>query len=372
MFVDWFDPAFRAGGPIRSCVNFVSHLHDDYELFIYTGDTDLGESQPLRGVEKNKWTEYKNWAQVYYSSAQERSIGKIYRIIKEVSADYIYLNSMYSLKFSLFPLFLKRLNLVSSNMVLAPRGMLKASALSFKQRKKKTFLSILRWFGFANLVQFQATDEQECRDIKQFFPRANFQLAPNLPGAVENTSLPLSKEEGRVKILFVGRIHPIKNLLFLLEILPNLKGEVQLSIIGAKESEEYWTKCQDLINRLPANISVDYLGEMEHHLILKQLEEHHLFVLPTLGENFGHAIFEALSKGRPVLISDQTPWRHLESTNAGWDISLASPNLFEKALKTVISWKQNEFDQVSLASLNLARKFIAESSIKLSYHKLFS
>ena len=34
-----------------------------------------------------------------------------------------------------------------------------------------------------------------------------------------------------------------------------------------------------------------------------------LFVFPTLGENFGHVIFESLEASTPVLVSDQTPWK---------------------------------------------------------------
>jgi glycosyltransferase involved in cell wall biosynthesis len=34
-----------------------------------------------------------------------------------------------------------------------------------------------------------------------------------------------------------------------------------------------------------------------------------LFAFPTLGENFGHVIFESLRVGTPVLLSDRTPWR---------------------------------------------------------------
>ena len=49
----------------------------------------------------------------------------------------------------------------------------------------------------------------------------------------------------------------------------------------------------------------------ERETIVEALGRSDLFLLPTGGENFGHAIFEALACGVPALISDQTPWRGL-------------------------------------------------------------
>ena len=44
--------------------------------------------------------------------------------------------------------------------------------------------------------------------------------------------------------------------------------------------------------------------------------------MPTTHENFGHAVVEAWAHGRPVLLSDQTPWRGLAELDLGWDLQL--------------------------------------------------
>lgn len=44
---DWFDPAFRAGGPVRSLVNLVDLLHSDYNFRIICGNQDYGSEEPL-------------------------------------------------------------------------------------------------------------------------------------------------------------------------------------------------------------------------------------------------------------------------------------------------------------------------------------
>ena len=40
VFIDWYLPGFRAGGPIRSCANLISHLSDEFDFNIVTTDTD--------------------------------------------------------------------------------------------------------------------------------------------------------------------------------------------------------------------------------------------------------------------------------------------------------------------------------------------
>ena len=40
IFIDWYKPGFKAGGPIQSVSNIVSQLGKDYEFYIITRDTD--------------------------------------------------------------------------------------------------------------------------------------------------------------------------------------------------------------------------------------------------------------------------------------------------------------------------------------------
>ena len=65
------------------------------------------------------------------------------------------------------------------------------------------------------------------------------------------------------------------------------------------------------------NIRVEFKGPIPYTQVFGTLQQYHLFVLPTLGENYGHVIYEALSAGEPVPISDQTPWRKSGKRKSG-------------------------------------------------------
>jgi glycosyltransferase involved in cell wall biosynthesis len=102
------------------------------------------------------------------------------------------------------------------------------------------------------------------------------------------------------------------------------------------------------------------------------LQRSHIFALPTTGENFGHAIFEALAAGRPVLISDQTPWRHLRQAEAGWDIPLNASAEFRNAILAALDWDQNIFDHWSKSAWNFAKNNVDSIGLMNTYEQLFS
>src|ERR1022692_704357 len=128
----------------------------------------------------------------------------------------------------------------------------------------------------------------------------------------------------------------MKNLTGALRLLGALRGRVTFDIYGLLEDPAYWQECQDLISQLPPNIQVKYCGVVPYPNVRKVLSEYDLFLLPTLGENYGHAIIDALITGCPVLISDRTPWRNLERLNVGWDLPLDQLAMLQGALQRCI------------------------------------
>ena len=97
---------------------------------------------------------------------------------------------------------------------------------------------------------------------------------------------------------------------------------------------------------MPSNIAVEFAGAVPHELVRQTLLAHDVFLLPTLGENFGHGIAEALQAGCPLVISDRTPWRHLEKLGVGWDLTLGDPAAFTRVLQRCVDMAPEEFDRL--------------------------
>ena len=279
---------------------------------------------------------------------------------------------MYSPVFVIYPLWLKWRNKITGKIILCPRGALHKGALAVKTYKKLPFLYLSRWLGINKKILFHATNEIEKEEIENFFPRSNIMVANNLPEMNQPELVICEKQKGELKCIFISRIVPIKNLLYLLDMLGKITCHVSLTLAGPVEDKNYWDACLKKMGELPPNIAVKYLGSLQKNELKNTFRENHLFVLPTTGENFGHSIFESFLFGRPVLISDRTPWKQLKEKKIGWDISLDEPESFMQAIEVAAGWEQNDFESFATASWNFARDFINDPSPVEKYKLLFS
>lgn len=373
ILVDWFFPGYKAGGPIKSCINLCAALNNQYDMYVLTTDTDHLETEPYEGIPTNQWVYNQQLnVHIYYAKKSTLTVKQIGTQIKYCNADFIYLNHLFSPRFVVYPLWLAFKKIIKGRMVVCPRGALYNSALSVKRFKKKPLLLLYKWLSIHKLITFHATNKREEEAIQQYFPGSKVQVADNLPSLTQEPFVSVNKNAGELKCIFIARIVAIKNLAFLLQVLMQVKQQVQLTVAGPIEDEAYWKECKKMIAQLPKNISVDYIGPQPNNLLADLIRQHHLFVLPTTGENFGHSIFEAMLAGRPVLISDQTPWLNLQRKNAGWDLPLSRQNGFEDVLNQLADYSQVDFDRLAKAAYDFAKEFVKENESAKQYKVLFS
>lgn len=370
--VEWFTPGYKAGGPIRSCVNICAALKNECDIYVLTTDTDHGESKPYEGIKANTWISDTNLGvQVYYAQKSLSGMRSLAKVMLAVNADYVYLNLLFSPSFVLYPLWLKYIRRLPAQTILCPRGTLYDSAIALKAYKKKPFLQLIKWLGIHRQITFHATNEREAKAIDGYFPGSKIITADNLPNILQQAFVSCVKKEGSIRCIFIARIVPIKNLLYLLKLLAGVSSKVLLTIVGPAENEDYWLECKKEINQLPLQIEVAYLGPQQNEALPALIQQHHLFILPTTGENFGHAIFEALVAGRPALISDQTPWLNLSEYNAGLVLPLNQPEAFATFIDTFAAFNQHQFDGTAMAAWQYASQFIQNPLLKKQYLQLF-
>ena len=373
ILIEWFSPGFKAGGPIKSCLNIALALKNDYDIYILTTDTDHGEKLPYTGIKTNEWIEDNELAiNIFYAQKVGLSYKHIAQQINTVKPDFIYLNLLFSPHFVIFPIWLKFKNKIAAQLVLCPRGALYESALSLKSYKKIPLLFLYKFIKIQSFTKFHATNEREKLAIQKFFSNSNITIANNLPSVNQLPNSSLQKVPNKSNCIFIARIVPIKNLAYILNALINITAEVDFTIVGPAENELYWNECKQLIDKLPGHIKVTYSGAKNSFELPALLQKNHLFILPTTGENFGHSIFESFLAGRPVLISDQTPWLNLNSKNIGWDIPLNQPPAFVDALTEAAAWSQEDFNKSSQAAWQYAHEFINQPALSTPYYQMFS
>lgn len=372
IFIDWYLPGYKAGGPIRSVANLVDHLCHEFEFSIITRDTDYCETTPYANVKSNEWNTLPNGVKVYYISEDDLSRSTISDLLRKTEFDVVYLNGIFSLYFTLIPLFLLRKK-KNRPVVIAGRGMFAESALKVKGRKKGLFLKAVKILKLFDKAMFHATDQNEELNIRKVMGEdVKVKIAHNLPAKEMAAGSPERvKEAGSLKLVSIARIAPEKNLLYALRVLSSVQSNVVFDIYGPIYDQEYWEECQRVIADVPKNISIQYKNSLSSDQVTETFANYHFLFMPTRGENFGHIILQSLTSGCPVIISDQTPWKGLEKKGGGWDLPLERQEVFADVINACEKMDQEAYDRLSDSAFENALKYYRNEDILKQNRELF-
>jgi glycosyltransferase involved in cell wall biosynthesis len=303
---------------------------------------------------------YVGKAKVRYLAPQEQSVFELGKLLKSLDVGLIYINSFFA-AMCVKVMWARRLGYVPQNVpiLLNPRGEFKPNALRLKRLKKRAYLTLVKLLNVYRNINWQAASEAEIAAIAREFPmiltNAQSWVVKNIFQRADSPPSVSANRGGRLplKIIFLSRISRSKNLDFALNVLAKCNAQISFDIYGPQEDKQYWQECLELIGTLPSNIQITYKGEIHPDNVVNTFNLYHLFLFPTQTESYGHVIWESLYAGCPVLISDQTPWRDLETRQIGWDFPLNAPDQFVKTIETVASMD----DDVYLRYVQAAQRY---------------
>lgn len=196
--------------------------------------------------------------------------------------------------------------LAGKKLVRMPHGCTDPEKLRYHWYKKRWVAPIERWL-FRHAHRIVATCEDEVGWIKAFEPkgkRVEIVRLAHTPNKTDSCSTPIVcsgyEQSSKLKLLYVGRLHPLKGVEYLLQAMPT---ECKLVIIGKDEGEG--KKLRRIAQR--CGLDVEFKG------IVSEAEKEAAYqwcdalVLPTLSENFGLVVAEALERGKRVITTDGAP-----------------------------------------------------------------
>jgi len=367
MFNYGFYPAKKYGGPVNSIQNLCDLLREDAECYILTCDHDLGDRERLDGIEYG-WNQRRN-CQVMYLSDKQICYSNIISIIKEVSPDVIYLNSIFEACFVIPVLVYGRHNPMQK-IVIAPRGDLCPGAMR-KKYKKIPYLQVIKGFRLAKHVLFHSTSNEEDSMIYKYLgKKSKICQIENIPSYQMEENIYRRKQNKELRVMFVGRIAIKKNVLQAIKIVKAAGHGIYLDIYGPIEDETYWKNCLELIGENETR-NIKYMGLLEHEKVYEEFRNHDLFLFPTYSENYGHVIVESLQCGCPVLISDQTPWNDVEEKGAGWSFPLEAQNKFVETVQAIRDLDSDEYDIMRQKAVQYINSHVDFKELRKDYLKLF-
>jgi glycosyltransferase involved in cell wall biosynthesis len=369
VFIDWYLPGYRAGGPIQSVASMVSRL--PYNFWIVTSSHDHQSTEPYAGIPTGKWIRRLPNENVMYLPPGGMTTQVLRHVLRSERFDHVYINSIFSRCFAIRPLRYLSQSGFADKIVVAPRGMLKAGALSVKSLRKKVFLQLARIARLFHGVTWHATNAAEADEIRRHFPAASkIYVAPNLPRSVDAAPAPHAKRSGELSMVAVARISKEKNIASGIRYLGGLSPYVKASwdLFGPEQDPAYLAACKTEAGRVKAKVA--FKGSVPPDEIAAILPRYDFFYLPTLGENYGHAIAEALLAGLPVIVSDKTPWQCVETLQAGWALPLRV-DAFAAVLQRCAEMGPEEYQEYRGNAWRLGQRIANDPTVLDAYRQLF-
>lgn len=361
-------PGYKDGGPVRSIKNLVDYLGNEYNFKILTCDRDHGDHEAYPNIKVNQWNQVGK-AKVYYVAPGGFKLSVIKKLSKEI--DLIYCCGCFN-DYAINTLILKRLKQIKVPVVVAAMGLFSPEGFKIKYKKKQLFMNIFNASGMFKNIYWSATSEIELKYIKNKVKTYNnIFIAEDLPRIVNESKVVKSKEVGKLKIVWLSRIAPNKNLIGAIQILKKVKEDIEFTIYGSKHDTDYWEECENELNKLPNNVKWSWKGNVESENVIETFKQHHVFLFPTLGENYGHVIQEALSAGCPVILSDQTPWTNIENEGIGFVCKLSDKDKFIRAINSYVNLNKDDFNEVSNKALSYVAKDAKEKVKCTGYKNIF-
>ena len=224
ILIPWFHPAYKAGGPIQSIANMIRELwQEDISFSIFCSDQDLDGTK--LDIPADEWVQENDKTRIWYSSSIT-ILPVLKKEIREQRPDHLFIVGLYDWNYNFKLLLFAK----GVNKIISVRGMLHPEALAQKPFKKKVYLSLWKLLGCHKKHLFHATDDVEAGYIKKVFgSSARVAVAGNFPMLYEQLPIPV-KEKGKLKLVSVALISPMKNYLLVLEALRAVGNEKGASI----------------------------------------------------------------------------------------------------------------------------------------------
>lgn len=200
-----------------------------------------------------------------------------------------------------------------------PCGMLQDWPFANQRLKKSLAWHTYQHRMLAHASAIVVTSAEELQETGRRLDRS--QRLCLIPHGVD---LPVGLAEAPHRVrraVFLGRLDPKKQVHLLLQAWSALKPkDWQLALAGGGDTA-YVGKLHELARQGGIANQVQFLGPVHGHAKSMLLSSSQLFLQPSLHENFGLSVAEAIAHGLPALTTTAMPWSELEVIGAGWSVA---------------------------------------------------
>lgn len=255
--------------------------------------------------------------------------------------------------------------------VINPRGDTEVARINYDKLKKlkKNIVWKLYSKGIVNNAAcIIATSEQERDSIRTLGSKVPVAIIPN---GIELDAFPKevvhNHGEKRV-LLFLSRVNPIKGIEYLIDawgqLDTNLTNQWELHIAGNSDPKDYIDTLKAKVDSLGLSESIKFIGPVTGEAKMRKYQDSNLFILPTLNENFGNVVAEAMMCECPVITTKNAPWSCLSEDECGWWVDLSVEDL-KSTLQEAMNLSDDERHKLGKKSREcIVNRFSAQSVAK--------
>jgi len=251
--------------------------------------------------------------------------------------------------------------------VVMPHGLLDPWSLSQKYLKKLVYYRFIEQYNLRQCAGINVTSALEEDGVSKL-GYGNKTTLIRLCVEMQDISNRAYMSNGSLRLLFLSRLHPVKDLPTILAALQVLVREgcnVVLSVVGDGDPH-YVRYILRRIDQLNLRRYVTLHGFLEGENKAQAYNDADLFILPSFHENFGLAVLEAMAASLPVIISDQVGIsEEVKKAGAGLVVPIQRPDILANAIKKFyddsIFWKRSVVNAYSLVKQVYSREHLVES-----------
>lgn len=361
-----YKPAYVYGGPIRSigmlCETFAQAGHNPVVFTTNANGAEnlsvhLGRPYDVNGVAVTYFKRLTKGTSNFSLSLVRRMLSR------KGQFDIIHLQSWGNPLVMTCALLLLVRGIIP---IISPRGTLTQFTFQYRKSMRKKMVHYLVGKYLLERSVIHVTSQQEREEMAAFVNPKRIYIIPNLL-EIPNQVYGKPEKSDSLSIVFIGRIDPVKNLEMLLQVL-NEKINFPFNLTIAGEGDHAYV--QKLKSRIPDRMNIVWAGNIDGEEKYKLLAKSDLCVLPSITENYGNVVIEALSQGTPSLISNHVGAKDfILEHHLGWVVEL-NPDVWAKALNQI--WKERDkIDQIRAIAPAIVKRYLNPSELINQYIQMY-
>jgi glycosyltransferase involved in cell wall biosynthesis len=177
---------------------------------------------------------------------------------------------------------------------------------------------------------------------------------------------------GHVRLLYVGRFEPVKNLFYLLAGLSDLSSNAgaspSLTMVGFGSQEQDLRRyCTE--NNLESQVA--WLGKLQQDDVANVMTGHDVLILPSTCEPYGLVVLEAMHAGLAVIVSKRCGCaKDLIREDTGWLIDPLDRACLVRTLREIVRIGRRRVNSVGRSAQQFAERYSSVRSAELTAEAL--